>query len=153
MKTYLNDWDNEPKGKEVASSLIAVDKDDVLLQVADTSGHGVIQAAQEGRVYARGVQDQNSLAPRTVLSSFVLNTSKAYDQAVQMTLNNQFRGDVFKPGIESGKSAEGDRIVYLAPFHGLDGSVSPSVKEKIGKLTEAIMNDTLVVPERYGEGD
>ena len=152
VKTYLNDWDNEPKGKETASSLIAVDNADVLLQVADTSGHGVIQAARERHVYALGaVQDQNSLAPGAVLSSFVLDTNKAYDQAVQMVLGNKFRGDVFKPGIENNKSAGGDGIVYLAPFHGLDSSVSPSVKEKIGKLTEEILNGTLVVPERYGE--
>ena len=41
---------------------------DLLLHVADTSGHGVIQAAKEKGVYAFGaVSDQNILAPNTVL--------------------------------------------------------------------------------------
>ena len=150
VKTYLNDWDNELKGKEAASSLIVAGGADVVFHVADTSGHGVIAAAQERRVYALGaVQDQNPLAPGAVLSSFVLDTDKAYDQAVQMFLAGKFKGEIFKPGIESGKSGAGDGIVYLAPFHELDSSVSQQVKEKMGALEEGIINGTLVVPERY----
>ena len=58
---------------------------DLLLHVADTSGHGVIQAAKEKGVYAFGaVSDQNILAPNTVLSSFVLDVVKAFDQADRM---------------------------------------------------------------------
>ena len=55
------------------------------VHVADTSGHGVIQAAKEKGVYAFGaVSDQNILAPNTVLSSFVLDVVKAFDQADRM---------------------------------------------------------------------
>jgi basic membrane protein A len=53
--------------------------------VPNTSGHGVIQAAKEKGVYAFGaVSDQNILAPNTVLASFVLDVSKAFDQAIKM---------------------------------------------------------------------
>lgn len=150
VKTYLNDWDNELKGKEATSSLIATDRADVVFHVADTSGHGVIEAAQERHVFALGaVQDQNALAPDTVLSSFVLDTDKAYDQAVQMSLGDTFRGDIFKPGIESREGGEGDGIVYLAPFHGLDGGVPPQVKERMSELARSVINGTVAVPERY----
>lgn len=116
VRTYLNDWDNEMKGKEAASSLIVAGGADVVFHVADTSGHGVIAAAQERHVYALGaVQDQNPLAPGTVLSSFVLDTNKAYDQAVQMFLAGRFSGEIFKPGIERMENGPGDGIVYLAP--------------------------------------
>lgn len=54
VKTYRNDWDNELKGKEAASSLIVAGGADVVFHIADTSGHGGIAAAQERRVYALG---------------------------------------------------------------------------------------------------
>ena len=149
--TYLNDWDNQAKGKEAASALIRIQGADIVFQVADTSGHGVITAAMQNHVYALGsVQDQNALAPDTVLSSFVLDTGKAYDQAVQMVLNNSFRGEIFKPGIERGKGQLGDDgIVYLAPFHNLEPEVPLAVKSRLEQFTQDILEKRIIVPERY----
>jgi basic membrane protein A len=148
--TYLNDWDNEPKGKEAASSLIIIDHVDVIFHVADTSGHGVIDAAKQTKIYALGaVKDQNSLAPETVLTSFVLDVNKAYDQAVRMSLGGDFRGQISRPGIESGEGGEGDGIVYLAPFHELDSKVPSNVKDTLEDLTRGILNGTISVPERF----
>ena len=43
----------------------------------------MIDAAKEKGIYAFGaVSDQNRLAPNTVLTSFVLDMDKAYDQAI-----------------------------------------------------------------------
>jgi ABC transporter substrate-binding protein PnrA-like len=48
------------------------------------SGQGVIQAANEKGKYAFGVvADQNNLAPNTVLTSFVLDIEKAFDQLLK----------------------------------------------------------------------
>ena len=67
LVTYLDDWDNSTKGKKAAISQIDRGAD-FLLHVADTSGHGVIEAAKERGVYAFGaISDQNKLAPNTVL--------------------------------------------------------------------------------------
>src|SRR5215204_6982350 len=46
LATYLDDWDNPAKGRQAALSQIN-NGADLLLHVADTSGHGVIQAAKE----------------------------------------------------------------------------------------------------------
>ena len=46
LSTYLDEWDSPAKGKEAAISQID-DGADFLLQVADTSGSGVIEAAKE----------------------------------------------------------------------------------------------------------
>src|SRR5919199_4478814 len=55
--TYLNDWDNPARGKEAATSIIRQGAD-FMFHVADSSGQGVIQAANESRLYALGaVQD------------------------------------------------------------------------------------------------
>jgi basic membrane protein A len=149
--TYLNDWDNPAKGKEAATSIIR-QKADIIFHVADTSGHGVIESARENGVYALGaVQDQNSLAPDTVLSSFVLDVDKAYNQAVNSTLEGSFRGAILKPGIEYGKGADGDGIVYIASFHDLDNKVPASVKTKLQELTVKLLDGEIIVPERLQE--
>jgi basic membrane protein A len=149
LETYLDDWDNSTKGKEAALSQIN-DGADLLLHVADTSGHGVIQAAKEKGVYAMGaISDQNKLASNTVLSSFVLDVEKAFDQAVKMVQTGNFSGQIFKPGLEADKGASGDGIIYLAPFYSLEDKVPEEVKAKLEELKQGIINGTIIVPERY----
>jgi basic membrane protein A and related proteins len=149
--TYLNDWDNPAKGKEAATSIIRQNAD-VVFHVADSSGQGVIESAKENSVYALGaVQDQNPLAPDTVLSSFVLDVDKAYGQAVNSTLEGSLRGEIRKPGIEAEKGAAGDGIVYLASFHDLDGKVPAIVKSRLQELTNGLLGGGIVVPERLEE--
>jgi basic membrane protein A and related proteins len=146
--TYLNDWDNPARGKEAATSIIRQGAD-FMFHVADSSGQGVIQAADESGIYALGaVQDQNHLAPDTVLSSFVLDIDKAYDSAVKMVRDGNFTGKIFRPGIELQRGYDGQGIVYLAPFHGLESRVPESVQERLNKLTNEILQDKIEVPER-----
>jgi basic membrane protein A and related proteins len=147
LVTYLDDFDNPSKGKEAAISQINTGAD-FLLHVADSSGQGVIQAAKEKGIYAFGaVSDQNKLAPDTVLTSFVLDVDKAYYQAVKMVQAGNFTGEIFKPGLEVGKGAAGNGIVYLAPFHGLENKVPEDVKVKLNQLTQDILNEKIIVSE------
>jgi basic membrane protein A len=146
--TYLNDWDNPARGREATTSIIRQGAD-FMFHVADSSGQGVIQASDESGIYALGaVQDQNHLAPDTVLSSFVLDVNKAYDSAVKMVMDGNFTGKIFRPGIELQRGSDGQGIVYLAPFHGLESSVPESVKERLTKLTNEILQEKIEVPER-----
>ena len=149
LSTYLDEWDSPDKGKEAALSQINSGAD-FLLQVADTSGSGVIEAAKEKKIYAFGsVSDQNKLAPNTVLTSFVLDEEKAFDEAIKMIQNGNFTGQIFKPGLELYKGAPGDGIVYLAPFYGLENSVPADVKAKLNQLKEDIISKKILIPERY----
>lgn len=147
--TYLNDWDNPPKGKEATISIIRQQRADIIFHVADSSGRGVIEAAEENGVFALGaVQDQNVLAPNTVLSSFVLDIDKAYDKVVQSVMNGTFNGEILKPGIETEKGGAGEGIVYIAPFHSLDEKVPDNVKLKLQELRTDLLDERLVIPER-----
>jgi basic membrane protein A len=149
IATYLDDWDNPAKGKEAAISQINAGAD-FLLHVADTSGHGVIQAAKEAGIYAFGaVSDQNKLAPDTVLTSFVLDVEKAFDQAMKMVQAGNFSGEIFKPGLELSKGGSGDGIMYIAPFHNLENSVPDDIKHRLEQLMLQILEGTITVPERY----
>jgi basic membrane protein A len=149
IASYLDDWDNPAKGKKAAISQISAGAD-FLLHVADTSGHGVIQAAKEAGIYAFGaVSDQNKLAPNTILTSFVLDVEKAFDQAMKMVQAGDFSGEIFKPGLELNKGGSGDGIVYIAPFHNLEKSVSDDIKHRLEQLKLQILKGTITVPERY----
>jgi basic membrane protein A len=149
--TYLGEWDNPAKGREAGLAQINAGAD-FLFHVADTSGHGVIQAAEDRGKFAFGaVLDQNQLASDTVLTSFVLDIDKAFDQAAQMVVEDRFEGKIFKPGIEEGKGAPGDGIVFLAPFHDLEAQVPADVKARLEELTQDVLDGEIVVPERYEE--
>ena len=149
IETYLGDWDSPVKGKQAALAQIFSDAD-FILHVADTSGKGVIQAAKEKGIYAFGaVADQNALAPDTVLTSFVLDIDKAFDQIVRTVVENRFEGKIYKPGLEVSKGGPGEGIVYLAPFHNLEGRVPEDVKQRLNQTTPDIINGTIVVPEKY----
>jgi basic membrane protein A len=148
ITSYVGEWNNPAKGKETAITQINSGAD-FLLHVADTSGHGVIDAAKEKGVYAFGaVADQNRLAPNTVLTSFVLDMDKAYGQALKQAQQSNFPAQVTKPGLESAKGGPGDGIVFLAPFHNLDSKVSADVKTKLKQLTDNIISGKIQVPER-----
>jgi basic membrane protein A len=97
------------------------------------------------------VSDQNALAPDTVLTSFVLDIDKAFDQIVRTVVENRFEGKIYKPGLEVSKGAPGEGIVYLAPFHNLEGRVPEDVKQRLNQTTQDIINGTIVVPEKYEE--
>jgi basic membrane protein A len=151
--TYLNDWDNPARGREAATSIIRQGAD-FMFHVADSSGQGVIQASDESGIYALGaVQDQNHLAPDTVLSSFVLDVDKAYDGVVKMVMDGNFTGKIFRPGIELQKGSEGQGVVYLAPFHGLENRLTESVKDRLTELASEILQEKIEVPERLEEAE
>ncbi|MDQ4014477.1 MAG: BMP family protein [Thermoproteota archaeon] len=149
--TYIGEFDNPAIGKEAGLAQINSGAD-FLFHVADSSGHGVIQAARERGIFALGaVTDQNALAPEAVLTSFVLDMDKAFDQIVRTVVENRFEGKIYKPGLEVSKGAPGEGIVYLAPFHNLESRVPEDVKQRLNQLTQDIINGTIVVPETFEE--
>jgi len=148
LVTYLNDWDNQTKGKSAALSQIEQGTD-FILHVADSAGQGVIQAAKEKGIYAFGaVSDQNKLAPDTVVTSFVLDPVKAYDYVFKMIRSNNFTGMIYTPGIESTKnSTTEDGILYIAPFYDFQNKIPKDVQDKFLQLSQDIRNKKIIVPE------
>jgi basic membrane protein A len=150
---FIDDFQNPAKGKEAGLNLVN-NGADFLIHVADLSGQGVIQAADEKGVYAFGVvADQNYLAPNTVLSSFVIDMEKALGEAIKTVQNGNFSGQTYKPGLETAKGGPGPGIVYLASFHNLDSKVPADVKSKLAQLTQDVLNKNIPggIPERSEE--
>lgn len=147
LESYLGDWDSQAKGRLAANTQIAKGAD-FLLHVADKSGQGVILAAKEHGVYAFGaVSDQNKLAPETVVTSFVLDSTKAYDTVFKMIQANNFTGEIFRPGLESTKNATSeDGIVYIAPFHGFQNKIPTEILSKFTQLKQDILTKKIIPP-------
>ena len=149
LVSWTNDWDDPAKGNAAAEAQIARGAD-ILFHTADTAGQGMIRAAQDHGIYAFGaVLDQNvtlDWASDTILTSFVLDIEKSFEMAYTVTNEGNFVGEMIEPGIETGPGGPGDGIVYLAPFHELEGAVPQDVKNRLDAIVSDIQNGYLVIP-------
>jgi basic membrane protein A len=133
LTDWTYDFNNESLGRQIATNEINQGADFVL-HVADTSGQGVIQAANARGVHALGsVADQNN-----TLTSFVIDMKKAYKNAPNYT-------GIVRPGLETGPGDTGPGIIYIAPFH---QPVPPAVAQRVSSLVQGVINGSIVVPER-----
>ena len=101
MKSFVGNWDDPPKGKELALSQFNKGAD-VIFAVAGGSGQGVISAAEEKKFYAIGVDSpQEYLAPNSILTSMVKRCDVALFNLVKDRVNGKFkRGFVYVYGLK-----------------------------------------------------
>jgi len=133
---YIGTFEDVGKAKEAALAQISVGAD-VMYHIADAAGLGVIQAAQEKGVYAIGWgKDQNAVAPKTVITSQIVDYARMMTLEVQNIMDGKFKGTVRFFGLKSG-------VVGLAPYHGL---VPDEVASKVAKIKQEIIDGKLKVP-------
>jgi basic membrane protein A len=95
---YTGSWDNADNAKAATLSLYG-EGADVVYQAAGRAGQGVINAAktqtESGKVvYAIGVdQDQDDLAPGSVLTSMVKRVDESVFQTIKDLKNGKFTGE------------------------------------------------------------
>ncbi|MFQ5912139.1 MAG: BMP family protein [Nitrospinota bacterium] len=144
--TYISSWIDAGKAKEAA--LAQIDNGgDVIFSVTDIAGSGAIKAAQERKVWAIGSSnDQNSLAPDTVLTSALYDIPMLIDKMVEVVVKGSFEGKVYKLGMADG-------IGRLAPYHATAKAIPDKVKARIRELAKEIAKGKLVVPELTKEGE
>jgi basic membrane protein A and related proteins len=135
LHTFIGSWYDPPKSKEAALAQIE-QKADVL----SAQGVGVIDAAKEKKVLALGAMtDQNYMGPQVVLTSVTWNLAPMIEAVAQSILKGKWESKNWSFGIAEGS-------VNLAPYHGLDGSLPPSVVKKVNKKLDDIKAGTFVVP-------
>lgn len=134
---FAGSWDDIAKGKEAALGQIE-NGADVIFHVADKTGLGAIQAAQEKGVYAIGSSvDQSAVAPGTVLSSALDHADKAYLAAAKSVSDGTFKGGIMRMGLK-------EEAIGMAPY---DAAVPEDVIKKIEDKTAQIVNGEFEVPE------
>lgn len=132
---YLGTFEDVAKGKEAAMSM-AASGIDVVYQIADAAGLGVIQGAKAAGIKAIGWgKDQNSLAPNTVIASQLEDQAKMIGDACQAVSEGKFEGGhVVVGGLRSGMV--GLSKVYDEP---------PSVQQAVDSYRKKILEGSAKV--------
>ena len=133
--SWANTFDDPIKGKELASSLYSRGVD-VIFQVANQTGLGVINAAKELGKYAIGVDvDQSPLAPGNVIASCLLDHGYATYDSIKQAYDGKFTPDQVYYGLK-----EGMEVVAIPD------SVPQEIKDKVKEIEQKIINGEIEIP-------
>ncbi|MBI1925916.1 BMP family protein [Candidatus Poribacteria bacterium] len=130
-KSYVGDWENIGKAKELTLSQIA-EGADFIFHNADAAGRGVFHAVEESRkagkdVYAFGSnRDQNAIAPDAILASAVISP-KAFVYAANLVKTGKFEPKVMWMGMAQDETI---KLVY-----------NPKLKDRVPKEVQAKVED------------
>ncbi|MGE5552310.1 MAG: BMP family protein [Betaproteobacteria bacterium] len=124
------------KAKEIALAMIN-EGADVLTHLADRAGLGVIEAAKEKKVMVIGnVGDQAVLAPDNVVTSALVNMSKAFVPLAKMAKEGTLKPAVYRWGVKEG-------VVGLAPFRNFDHKLTAEQKARIQQIIKDLQSGKL----------
>jgi basic membrane protein A len=127
------------KGKALAISEISRGAD-VIYHAAGASGHGVFEAAREGRVWAIGVDaDQYDEMPGTVLTSMVKRGDVAVFDAIRAVVEGRFVSGVHELGLRDGAVGYVHEGAHAA-------AIPDEVKEKVDALKRRVVAGEIRVP-------
>ena len=128
------------KGKSITVSQIALGAD-VVYHASGATGHGVFEAAREGRAFAIGVDsDQHDEMPGVIVTSMV----KRADVAVFNIIRGVHEG-AFSPGMHIfGLKEDGVDYVHEGP-HAKD--LPPAVIARTAELKAAVVAGKVTIPK------
>ncbi|MEH7223234.1 BMP family ABC transporter substrate-binding protein [Bacillus sp. JJ1566] len=140
IASYIGNFADAPKGKEIALSQIKSQNADIVYQVASTAGLGVLEAANEEGVYSIGVDsNQNDIYPGSVLTSMLKNIDNSVFRALEL-----FKED----SLEFGKSEElgiEEGGIGLAQDDLYEQHVPQSIRDRIVEVQKKISSGEIVV--------
>ena len=148
LQYNANNFGDASGGKTAVNTMVTKGAD-VVFHAAGGTGIGVIDGCKENKIWAIGVDsDQSPLAPETLLTSALKRVDNACYDATKKTILGTLEG-----GVETYDLAAGG--VDIAPTK---DNLSKDVLEKIEKAKKDIIAGDLVVPknqeefeEKYGD--
>ena len=148
LQYNANNFGDASGGKTAVNTMVTKGAD-VVFHAAGGTGIGVIDGCKENKIWAIGVDsDQSPLAPETILTSALKRVDNACYDATKKTILGTLEG-----GVETYDLAAGG--VDIAPT---EDNLSKDVLEKIEKAKKDIIAGDLVVPknqeefeEKYGD--
>jgi basic membrane protein A len=128
LSTFTGSFDDVNKAKEVALAMIS-EGADIIMANANQAGLGPIEACQEKGILSIGSnQDQNEIAPDTVVTSAIQSSPILVKFLVEKVLMGEFEPKFYNLGVA-------EQAVYLAPWHGFEDKIPQEVKDKIAEIT------------------
>lgn len=144
LHSYVGDWADPAKAKELTISMIEDDVD-VIWGAAGRSGLGVISAAEENDVYAMGADsDQEHEAPEHVLSSGVKYVNNTVYLAIEQVLDGEFEADDHVLGLEKGDKVE-EGLGYT------EGLLPEDIIEELEEIRAKIISGEIEIPEELDD--
>lgn len=140
IASYIGNFSDAPKGKELALAQIKSQNADIVYQVASTAGLGVLEAANEEGVYSIGVDsNQNDLYPGSVLSSMLKNIDNSVFRALELYKDGKLElGTQEELGIKEGG-------VGLAKDDLYEEHVPQAIRDKMLEVEEKLDSGEVVV--------
>jgi basic membrane protein A len=135
--SYIGSWFDPPKAKEAAIAQIEAGADLIYAE-----RFGVFEACKEKKVLAFGnMSDQNALAPDVVITGPVWDMYPTIKFCIEMVKKKAW---VAMDLGEWSMMAKGG--ARLAPFHGFEKTLPPSLIQEVSDLEKKIRNGTFRVP-------
>ena len=107
--------------------------------MADNASLGVLEAAQEGGIYAvASGRNQQEVAPDAVLISVVKDTAIAYKAAYEAYLGGDMAAETYKMG-----AAEG--VVFLSEWYAAADGIDQSIKDEVQKIYDDLAADKITI--------
>ncbi|MBK6694469.1 MAG: BMP family ABC transporter substrate-binding protein [Myxococcales bacterium] len=129
------------KGKSLTVAQIGASAD-VIFHAAGATGHGVFEAARDGRVFAIGVDsDQHDEMPGTVLTSMVKQVDVALFETIRAVGEGRFKGGMSTFGLRE----HGVDYVHEGPHGAL---IPREVVLRVAALRAEVESGARPVPER-----
>lgn len=129
LSTMTGSFDDVAKAKETALAMIAQGAD-IIMANANQAGLGSIEACKMKGVLAIGSnQDQNEIAPDTVVVSGIKSVPVLITFVVEKVQNGDFEPKFYNLGFNEG-------AVYLSPWHSFEDKIPQEAKDKIKTITE-----------------
>ena len=143
-KSYVGNWEDVGKAKELALSQIA-EGVDLIFHNADAAGVGVFEAVSNSRKEGKSVfafgsnRNQNDVAPDAVLASAVIDTS-AFVRIAKIVKEGKFEAKVMMTGMAQNEAI---KLVYNP---NLKSYVPKSVQENVEKVRQQIIAGSFKAP-------
>ena len=135
--SWANTFDDPLKGKELATSLFNRGVD-IVFQVANQTGLGVIDAAKAAGKFVIGVDvDQSPLAPKNIIASCLLDHGYATYDSISQAFKGRFNNDQVYYGLKEGMPV----IAINKPL------VSQDIQKKIVQVQKDIATGKITPPK------
>ncbi len=134
VASYVGDFANAPKAKELTLAQFNTQKADISFNVAGGAGLGLLEAANEKGVYSIGVDmNQNPLYPGSVLTSMLKNVDESVFRAFYLLKKDELKFGVNEVlGMKEGGVGLAKDDLYL--LH-VPKSIQAKMKEIEDKLS------------------
>ena len=138
LQTYINSFTDVSKAKQAALQLIDQGAE-VLIPTIDSAAAGVVEAANDkGSLLVMPYIDQSAVAPKAVVTSWLLNFEAQYDKIGELFSQGKLKAEIYPQNFANGG------ISLVLPLK----NVSDSINKKLQGVVDGLKSGKVKVEDR-----